>query len=79
MHRHKWLAKHLTHNHSNFAQKLNMRLQTHLKKMKSSEEEKFEFFLSRNCVKSSVGRGRVNSIEVNKNIIENKPVYVQSW
>jgi len=30
MHRHKWLAKHLTHNHSNFAQKLNMQLQIHL-------------------------------------------------
>lgn len=66
MHRHKWLAKHLTHNHSNFAQKLNMQLQTHLKKMKSSEEEKFEFFLSRNCVKSSVRSGGINSIEVNK-------------
>lgn len=75
MRRHKWIAKHLTHNHGNFAQKLNMQLQIHLENEVHKEsnglckEEKFEFFLSRNCVKSSVRRGGVNSIDVNKNTI----------
>lgn len=75
MHRHKWLAKHLTHNHSNFAQKLNMQLQIHLENEVHKEtnglceEEKSEFFLSRNCVKSLIRSREVNNIEVNKNII----------
>lgn len=72
MHMHKWLAKHLTHNHSNFAQKLNMQLQmyseneVHKESNGFCEEENFNSFLSKNSVKSFFSQEREKGIEQNQ-------------